>query len=38
MQSDTDKTEKIPATLIDGRGFPYTIFIVAFPPETKVEN
>jgi hypothetical protein len=38
MQSDTDKTEKIPATLIDGRGFPYKIFVVAFPAKTKVAN
>jgi hypothetical protein len=38
MQSDTDKTEKIPATLIDGRGFPYKIFIVAFPAKTNVTN
>ena len=38
MQSDTDETEKIPATLIDGRGFPYKIFVVAFPAKTKVEN
>jgi hypothetical protein len=36
MQSDTDKTEKIPATLIDGRGFPYKIFVVAFPYTTNV--
>jgi hypothetical protein len=36
MQSDTDKTEKIPATLIDGRGFPYKIFVVAFPAKTNV--
>jgi hypothetical protein len=38
MQSDADETEKIPAALIDGRGFPYKIFIVAFPPKTKVED
>jgi hypothetical protein len=38
MQADTDKSEKIPASLIDGRGFPYKIFIVAFPATTKVEN
>jgi hypothetical protein len=38
MQSDTDTNEKIPASLIDGRGFPYKIFIVAFPATTKVEN
>jgi hypothetical protein len=38
MQSDPDKNEKIPATVIDGRGFPYKIFIVAFPATTKVEN
>jgi hypothetical protein len=38
MQSDTDETDRIPAALIDGRGFPYKIFIVAFPPKTKVEN
>ena len=36
MQSDTDKNEKIPASLIDGRGFPYKIFIVAFPAKTNV--
>jgi hypothetical protein len=38
MQSDPDTSEKIPATLIDGRGFPYKIFIVAFPAKTNVEN
>jgi hypothetical protein len=38
MQSDTDKTEKIPATLIDGRGFPYKIFVVAFPATTNVAH
>jgi hypothetical protein len=38
MQSDTDKTEEIPATLIDGRGFPYKVFVVAFPAKTKVAN
>ena len=38
MQSDTDKAEKIPATLIDGRGFPYKIYIVAFPYTLNVIN
>jgi hypothetical protein len=38
MQSDTDTNEKIPASLIDGRGFPYKFFIVAFPAPTKVTN
>jgi hypothetical protein len=38
MQSDTNENEKIPATLIDGRGFPYKIFVVAFPAKTKVVN
>ena len=36
MQSDTNENEKIPATLIDGRGFPYKIFIVGFPAKTNV--
>ena len=36
MQSDTDENEKIPASLIDGRGFPYKIFIVGFPAKTNV--
>jgi hypothetical protein len=38
MQSDTDKAEKLPATLIDGRGFPYKIYIVAFPYTMNVIN
>ena len=38
MQSDMDKAEKIPATLIDGRGFPYKIYIVAFPYTLNVIN
>lgn len=36
MQSDTDKNEKRPAFLIDGRGFPYKVFVVAFPAKTNV--
>jgi len=36
MQSDTDENEKIPASLIDGRGFPYKVFVVGFPAETNV--
>jgi hypothetical protein len=36
MQSDTDETDRIPATLIDGRGFPYKVFIVAFPAKANV--
>ena len=38
MQSDTDEHEKIPASLIDGRGFPYKIFVVGFPAKTNVVN
>jgi hypothetical protein len=38
MQSDTDSNDKIPASLIDGRGFPYKIFVVAFPAKTNVVN
>ena len=38
MQSDTDESEKLPASLIDGRGFPYKVFVVAFPAKTKVVN
>jgi hypothetical protein len=38
MQSDTDEKEKIPASLIDGRGFPYKIFVVGFPAQTNAVN
>ncbi|HEY5018615.1 MAG TPA: hypothetical protein VII59_17745 [Streptosporangiaceae bacterium] len=38
MQSDTDHNEKIPALLIDGRGFPYKVFVVGFPAQTNVLN
>ena len=38
MQSESDESEKIPASLIDGRGFPYKVFVVAFPAGTNVEN
>jgi hypothetical protein len=38
MQSDTDENEKIPASLIDGRGFPYEIFVVGFTAQTNVAN
>jgi hypothetical protein len=38
MQSDTDESEKLPASLIDGHGFPYKVFVVAFPAKTKVVN
>jgi hypothetical protein len=38
MQSDTDENEKIPASLIDGRGFPYEIFVVGFTAKTNVAN
>ena len=38
MQSDTDENEKIPASLIDGRGFPYKVFVVGFPAKTNVAN
>ena len=36
LQSDSDRNEKIPASLIDGRGFPYKVFVVAFPAKTNV--
>jgi len=38
MQSDTDENEKIPGSLIDGRGFPYKVFVVGFPAKTNVVN
>jgi hypothetical protein len=38
MQSDTDEHEKIPASLIDGHGFPYKIFVVGFPAKTNIVN
>jgi hypothetical protein len=38
MQSDTDENEKIPASLIDGRGFPCKVFVVGFPAGTNVMN
>jgi hypothetical protein len=38
MQSDAGATEKVPVSLIDGRGFPYKIFVVAFPAKTKLAN
>ena len=38
LQSDTDKNEKIPASLIDGRGFPYKVFVVVVPAKTNVVN
>lgn len=38
MQSDTHKNERIPASIIDGRGFPYKIFVVAFSAKTDVVN
>jgi hypothetical protein len=38
MQSVTDTHEKIPASLIDGRGFPYKVFVVAFPATTNLTN
>lgn len=38
MQSNADENERIPASLIDGRGFPYKIFVVGFPAKTDVAN
>jgi hypothetical protein len=38
LQSDTDENEKIPASLIDGGGFPYKVFVVGFPAKTNVVN
>ena len=38
MQSDTDDREKISASLIDGRGFPYKVFVVGFPAKTNIVN
>jgi hypothetical protein len=38
MQSVTDTREKIPVSLIDGRGFSYKVFVVAFPAATNLTN
>jgi len=38
MQSDANEKERIPASLIDGRGFPYKIFVVAFPAQTNITS
>ena len=38
LQSDRDENEKIPASLIDGRGFPYKVFVVVVPAKTNVVN
>lgn len=36
IQSDTDKNQKVQGSLIDGRGFPYKVFMVTFPAKTNL--